>query len=340
MGSQETSTDFNRLLHAKAPQISGTWIAEVFDRSLLGIVQTDPLGNVLYVNPRGNEICGHADLRSKPLRELFPDADSYGQVQRQLAARQLGLSDEYELKVRREDGRTVPISVSSMPVLSETNDPVGGISIFRSLELEKARRSFDDIISSAKNIDDLLEKIAGYTKQVVTFDMFRVSFFSRDGGHSLVVFESPTRLTPARTRWTAISEGVRGLVLNHEPSRHNLIDLLNTGQDSVKELVEEGFRASMRRPVFRLNRLMGSVAILTKNPSGFSEAEFDVFRQLPLDSVLAAALSFDAIAQLHFTVDLAKKISGCETEDEMFSLLTEELAVHHGWSHVGHLFTR
>jgi PAS domain S-box-containing protein len=334
MASREAGTSITGGLQGNLPQIGGSWMADVFDRSLLGIVQTDTLGNVLYVNPKGNEICGYADLRSKTLHDLFPDAESYGRIQQQLAARHRGLSDEYEIQVTREDGRTVPISVSSMPVISEFNEVGGAISIFRSLELEKARLLFDQAVSSAENIEDLLGRIALLTMEAIPFDLFRVSFFSRDGGHARVAFEYPNRPVTPSARWMAISEAVRELVLDYKPSRHNLIDLLKTGQEGLEALVRDGFRWSMRCPVYRLSRLMGSVAVFTKDPAGFTDRDFDVFRELPLDKALAAVLFFDAFAQLQFTVGLAKRISRCETEEKLFSKLTEELSDHYGWSHV------
>jgi PAS domain S-box-containing protein len=320
----------NAGIDGESLHIAGTWLADVFRRSTLGIIQTDVLGRLLYANPRAHEISGYPDLTAVSLRDLFPDDDNYQIIRHQLGVRRQGLEDEYEIAITSPDGRQIPIRISSMPVVSGSR-VLGALSIVRSLELERISSVIHAEISSATSSIHLLERVSHCIRDVIPFDLFRANLYSTDAHHVRTLFEYPLFGDRPETRWTVVTDAVKQVVQNPEPSRHHLPDF--KGQSGADFLLSKGFQWSMRFPIHRQGHVAGSITVVRRGPK-FSDREFEIFRGLPLDSTLAAVLFFESRADLRFTFRLAKSINRCSNEDQIFNLLARALVSHYGWSHV------
>jgi PAS domain S-box-containing protein len=91
-----------------------------------GLLITDLDDRVLYANSRVGEITGHSPeaLVGRVAYEVF-DSPSVGEVKRRLASRAHGVSERYEVSVRRADGSRVWIEVIGTPFRNPAGEVVG-----------------------------------------------------------------------------------------------------------------------------------------------------------------------------------------------------------------------
>ncbi|HYW06931.1 MAG TPA: PAS domain S-box protein [Longimicrobium sp.] len=91
-----------------------------------GLLITDLEDRVLYANSRVSEITGHAPeaLVGRVAYEVF-DSPSAAEMKRRLTARSHGVSERYEVSVRRADGSRVWIEVIGTPFRNPAGEVVG-----------------------------------------------------------------------------------------------------------------------------------------------------------------------------------------------------------------------
>jgi PAS domain S-box-containing protein len=199
-----------------------SWIAEVFDKCPLGIVQTDHDGKLLYLSNTGISISGIVDWESKSLRDIFADEETFTFVQKQIQTRPRGMSEEYEGEITRQsDGKKIPIRISAMPVTSPEGKVAGGLSIFRSLELEKAVKQLDDLNDQARSSSELLTQVARFAAGVIPNDLFLAVAYSREFTHARVLLENPPGLRSGQ-RWYPVHNQIREFVAQENPTLRSL----------------------------------------------------------------------------------------------------------------------
>lgn len=319
-----------------AVQLTATWIARVFDKCPLGILQVSGDGKVLYLNPTGLQLCGLDTWENKTIRDLFPDEKTYNFILHQLSARLQGFSDEYEVELTRPDNlKRIPIRVAAMPVVTNAGNVVGAISIFRSLELDKASRAFTEHINAAQRPAELLVRIAEEIRKVIHFDSLSITDYSRDMKEARVLLEYPSQFVSPIERWFTVSPSLTEWVQLGTRTKKFLPDLYAASNDpSLRLLIQNGYKWMLRCPVHGEGRLIGSISLFTKDARGFSDREFELFHGLPLGKALLATLFLRSREELQFRYQLVKDISNCKSDRELFELLVDRLSVQYGWSHV------
>jgi PAS domain S-box-containing protein len=309
------------------------WIFDVFDKSPLAIAQMDPLGQIKYMNNVAMELSGLRKWRRKSIEALFPDVDNRAIVREQLARRNKGFSDEYEVELTRHDnGARVPIKVAAMPIMGEDGLARGLVSIFRSIEIEKAIAAFNECLASSDNPRVILKALAEETRKLIPFDLFTATQFSRDMKHSRILFDYPENAFGWGERWFAVSTPTSP---TSERTTERLDEIYQrTGHPVVKRMMREGFQWIMRCPVFSQKRLIGSVNLVRKKAVGFSSSELKIFQSLPIGKALLTALLFEGKRETEFRLDLIKAISVCESAQTMSEIVVSRLSEYYGWSHV------
>ena len=228
--------------------IPGTWIERVFDKSRLGILQLDSEWKVLYANNAAMRICGWESWLDKRLEDLFQDDKTREVIRNQMALRQQGFGDEYEIEiVRLNTQKRIPVRVAGMPVMASDGTFAGSIAILRSLELERVTKTFNQLVEDAVESGQILQILAEETRRIIPFDAFAASMYNRDMSHALPLFEWPEGFIPGERRWFPIPPTTLKFVQEATPSQWNLSELYkDTESTELGKMIEEGFYSLLR----------------------------------------------------------------------------------------------
>ncbi len=317
-----------------APAALNHWIISIFDSSPLGVVSVNMDRQILYANPKALEIFGVETWLGKTVRDLIPDQENLAIVDSQLAKRQKGLSDEYEVQITRfRDGKRIPVKVAAMPVMDSSGMVVGAIGIIRSLELERTIQAIDKHIQTFRSGAEILEAVAEETRKLVPFDLCTASVFSRDMKHARLLFSwDPAGKITWRTRWFHLTPSLsqwaqqRSIIavgnLSDFFARPHMEQLAD--DEAVRDLLTKGFQSFVRYPVVRQDRVVGSVALISEKPDAFNAAHQQLLEALPLDEALLMALYYEE----------KEDILPCQNNKKVADLLVERLAEHYRWESV------
>jgi PAS domain S-box-containing protein len=114
-----------------------------------GVVATDPLGYVTFLNPVAERLIGAslAEVQGKPVEQAFPIFNEYTRqpvdnpVQKVMSLGQVvGLANHTVLQ--RRDGTLIPIEDSAAPIRDDNDRLVGVVLVFRDATTTASRKSF------------------------------------------------------------------------------------------------------------------------------------------------------------------------------------------------------
>ncbi|HKU18851.1 MAG TPA: ATP-binding protein [Candidatus Saccharimonadales bacterium] len=135
----DESLESSRLLHSEKVR-ADTIVRQIRE----GVVATDAAGIITFINPSAEEMLGYEASQAigKPFTEVMPMLDESGhEVPKEqrplLRALQSGVSVSATAVYRRKDGRTLPVSLASEPVMVG-GKVIGGIGLFRDTSEEQA----------------------------------------------------------------------------------------------------------------------------------------------------------------------------------------------------------
>lgn len=96
-----------------------------------GLIMTDKQERIKFVNQRMCEIIGleEEELIGQHTYNVLGGSSVKGLIQEKSLLRQQGVSDQYELKVRKKDGEQIWLSITGSPYLTQTEEIVGTIAI-------------------------------------------------------------------------------------------------------------------------------------------------------------------------------------------------------------------
>ncbi|TAE49672.1 MAG: PAS domain S-box protein [Bacteroidetes bacterium] len=105
-----------------------------------GLVLTDPNETILFVNNRLCEILGvaRAEIVGQKSYEVLQGENVSDVIQAKSELRQKGISDQYELKLRRKNGNVLWVLVAGSPYVDVSGKPQGSIAIITDITDRKA----------------------------------------------------------------------------------------------------------------------------------------------------------------------------------------------------------
>jgi diguanylate cyclase (GGDEF)-like protein/PAS domain S-box-containing protein len=122
----------------------------LIERMREGLAQVDNDGVLQYVNDRFCEIVGYSrdELTGIQAEQLLIATDEDRALMRsKIELRKRGLSDRYEVRVRRKDGRIIWLEIGGAPVFDATGNVVGSIGVHNDVT---ERRSADEAVRESE----------------------------------------------------------------------------------------------------------------------------------------------------------------------------------------------
>lgn len=320
------------------------WIARTFDTSPLGILRIGLDFRITYANKKAMDICGIASFAGRRVLEFVPDEKTIKLLKEKLANRQKGLSEEYETEIVREyDGRRIPVTVAAMPSFDRDGNVSGAVSIFRTLELERASQAINHCVQTSRTSVDLLRAVAEQTKQVISFDACSVSIYSSDLEHARVLFTDSQELAvQTSSRWFQVTPLLRAWAQHTQaiivPDATAFLQSMDFEEGYLQEVLANfrrfGWSSFLRYPIVREGRVIGSFVLTSKQLNAYTEDDRKRMMALPLDTALATALHYDEVHELEFRLALVRDVLLCKTNADIFDMLVNRLVENYGWESV------
>ena len=122
-----------------------------------GVLKTDATGAILLANQEMAEILQYQpdELLTMNLLELIPE-EYYGMIQTQIARRQQGYSDRYDIQMQRKDGYTVWVMISASPYYDEYGQFSGTIGMITDISHHKAME--EELLQLRDNLQQLVDE--------------------------------------------------------------------------------------------------------------------------------------------------------------------------------------
>ncbi|MGD8403497.1 MAG: PAS domain S-box protein [Anaerolineales bacterium] len=186
----------NRLLHA------------LIETMPVGALIADADGMFLLTNTAGREILGtrvSGDIKSPQMdfTTYYPDGTPFPRVEMPLmrAIQEKELVKDVEVLVRRADGVERSILASAAPILDDRREVLSGITVFQDItERKKSRialrryaerlnvlRQADLIILEAGALDELVESVLPFTRELVPYRVAGVFSFDWEANQAVVL---------------------------------------------------------------------------------------------------------------------------------------------------------
>ena len=338
---QDTAQTSNRRSISVPSAILYPW---VFDYTPLGVIKVDTNGNCEYANKKFNAIAGSLGFAGHNLRELFPDESNRAVIDEQLRRRfEDRRPDDYDVVLTRLDNqRSVPVRVAATPVLDSLGRAVGAIAIFRALTFENAVKRITHAIAHCQSSKELLKVVANEVRKLISFDQLHVSAYSADKKYVRSFFDDPQfdpefkvrwfKMSPAMARFAARQDVGKVDDMEEYYGRPGFVSLHE--EDLKKQGWTERPRSLLRCPVARRGRVVASLSIGRRKPNSFSEAQYELFRSLPLREAVTMALYLEDKQSLKFRLDLMRRIfKDWENQEKVASVIVTKLLEQNDWDH-------
>ncbi|HEY2325812.1 MAG TPA: EAL domain-containing protein [Thermoanaerobaculia bacterium] len=104
-----------------------------------GVAQKDTDGTLQFVNPRFCEMTGYAreELIGSGADFLLADRRDLDLVRSKLALRRRGISDQYEVRLRRRDGTIMWAEVGGAPIFDAEGQVIGSIGVYNDITVRR-----------------------------------------------------------------------------------------------------------------------------------------------------------------------------------------------------------
>ncbi|MCC6369938.1 MAG: PAS domain S-box protein [Bacteroidia bacterium] len=150
----------------------------VIEAMRLGLMEVDKNDNIITANDAFCEILGYEtvnDLVGKPSFQTLLDEEQQELMKQQMATREKGDSNTYEIKARRADGGHAWMLISGAPLFDENDNVVGSMGIHLdithqkriAIELEEKKALQSLMVWQEKAMENLEEKVLERTSEVL-----------------------------------------------------------------------------------------------------------------------------------------------------------------------------
>ena len=103
---------------------------------------------------------------------------------------------------------------------------------------------------------------------------------------------------------------------------------------TVRNFLAAGYKQLLRFPVVRGGRVVAAFSCMTKNCNGFSDAQLQVAKALPVSKAFLMALHYLENDELAFRFNLIRDMFICRTTEEIGSVAASKLREQYGWESV------
>ncbi len=332
--------------NAKARGLVVALPESALDMVPLGIAKVDRNECFTYANQQLLHMTGLPRWQGRQLCDIFSE-DDLGQVREVLRDRfEARLASEYEIDLTRsEDGRKVPVSITSFPETNERDEVVGTLALVRDLTVEKAQQRMVKLVEQESNGPRLLDAIADVLQPLIAFDRMSVSRLNKERTHLRTIFDRFVGVEKPRPshRWWCIHPAVKEMLNSSETSKiddvaqwyqhPDRISMLN--DPVVQKFLQLELHCTMSLPVRHKDAQVATIVLYRMAGHPFSEAEMDIADTLPLAEAVSVALRNDEEENLHFLIELMTQISSAyESVRHVAQTIVEKIAEHYKWDYV------
>lgn len=312
----------------------------------LGIVKCDRSGMFTYANRALLQIAGVDDWRGLGVHDVFRRS-SLAKVRRALASRfEQHSGSEYEVVLTRQDGTTVPVSITGFPETNAKGTVIGTAALVRDLTVETVQRKILEAVQREGESGAILEVIANELQHLVPYDRLDVILVNQDRTYLRSIFSRSegTDDPPRNFRWWRIPKAVAPLLRSKDtllipdlakwyaasPARRGLLR-----DPAVKDFLARGFVSCLSYPIFRQGHRVASVGLYRKEGKPFTSQDKRIVNALPLADAVGMALRHESEGTLHFLVELMQHIATAyDSPREVAQTIVNKIFKHYGWDYV------
>jgi len=311
----------------------------------LAVLRFTTDGRCIFANTAAERLLGVPGAVGLTLDEIYPDAEEREFVAGEMARRLAGQASNYcTTFTRPHSGERVPISVFAFPENNPAGELIGSIAIVRDLREDVVARGIHRAVETLPTAGELLEETARQLRQLIPFDVFRVSAISRGRRHLRTMFSTDTGADerypfkwwpiPAFILDTIDVETARVIDIDAMFEEPAYREMART-DPAVQAYRKSGMRACLSVPILQGDRIAAFIALDAKAVDTFDQESLELCRRLPLTQAVLAATHFEEMTKLRACIDLVRNLGSKGLDVRaVASTLTKALATHFGWDHV------
>lgn len=259
-----------------------------------GLMITDEHDVILYLNPQMAALTGYSveELIGKTAHQLFLPPQEWMVMDQHNQRRMAGISERYEVQIKRKDGRYIWIEVNATPLRNSAGEIIATLGAMTDITEHKrmSRRNLafgvlGQLLSSAINEQDAARSIAAVADDMIGWDAFALWLYNAEADMMHAVLDVDI-LDGQRQEVPLSSEGfspgpVSRLILNKGPQllfRHSvlfeqlgLVPFGDTGRPS---------ESLMFVPIKRDARVVGILTIQSYTPYAYTEDDLQTLQVL------------------------------------------------------------
>lgn len=316
----------------------------IIDTAQEGIWVIDENIQTTFVNARLAKMLGYTpeEMISQSTYSFMFQED-WADHKTKIQERREGKADRYERRFRRKDGGTLWVIISATPILDESGQFQGSISMVtditdrkqaeenlqRNQEAIMCRAREEEtvaeigrIIGSTLSVEEVYDRFAEEAKKLIPFERISINLLSEDRSTFFIPYVSgipvpgrqPGDAYPAEASLSEdmLKHGI-GIILNLEQRGEML-----TRFPGLRLSFEAGFRSSLRIPLISKDQLFGILGIHSQTPNFYTE------HHLRLAESIGAQIS-GAIANAKLFAHLEKTLEALQESEERYRTVVDAL---------------
>lgn len=207
-----------------------------------GLVITDENGIITLANPWMYKLFGSdrpEDIIGRSFHD-FLSGDNRTLIEEKIERRKKGISEEYELKVERENGRPLILGISASPLVDENGNYLGSLTICADLtekkeqqKLEASLYALSRAVHTTESLDDLYPAIHEIIKGLMPARNFYLAFYDAEKNRIYWPYIQDETLNKESVHPRKPGKGLTEFVLNTGKSQY-------LSRAEIKELIKEG----------------------------------------------------------------------------------------------------
>ncbi len=245
-------------------------------------------GTITSWNPAARRMFGYSadEIIGQPITRLIP-ADLLDEDQHFLQTIAAGKTvRNYDTIRLRQDGSPINVSITLSPITDEQGQIVAASKIVRDIgerkQAEAAQRRYaerlavinhlDRIIASNIDIVQVYDDFVAELRMLVSVDRASLIRLNAAGDQWKVTREWNQSESSSPTEWSGSVQGsvIEGLVANHAPLLETELSELGNWAET-EQLQREGIRSRLLLPLIVQERVLGVLALASRQPNAFSE---------------------------------------------------------------------
>jgi GAF domain-containing protein/nitrogen-specific signal transduction histidine kinase len=285
-----------------------------------GMLKLDAKHRVVYANLKALELLEFSSekLIGQDARRLVTDVASLKEVLRQSVQRRKGRGGQYDILFTTPVSRKhLHLRISSIPLFDVSGSVTGTLTALEQIDYEVARGDISRLIATETEYKKLFTGLMEVVKRFIGFEEATLSVRTAEGDYSLAICRYPESEERRYMRWFPVPEGFRRWLKQPQSWIDDLPSYLASTVEGryllqnpdVKRYVDEGARAVLAVPIYAGGQLIGSLSLLSKQPSQYSEGTKKTLERLALDQALLAVFNARERAEHEFISNLLKEIS-------------------------------